>query len=88
MESTYTVNNALLSFLKELKAARGDLQIYAVANAGKEDYASILNLPVEWDVFHHVFISSNLGIRKPEFQYFNHILRAIRKPAEEFIFID
>lgn len=88
VESTYTVNTALLSFLKKLKAACGDLQIYAVANVGKEDYASIFNLPVEWDVFDRIFTSSQMALRKPDLRCFNHVLGAIGKLAEELIFID
>ncbi|KAJ5507004.1 HAD-like protein [Penicillium freii] len=88
LESAYKVNSALVAFLKELKASCVDLQIYAVANVGKEDHASILNLPFEWDIFDRIFTSTEIGMRKPEPQCFRHVIEAIGKKDEELIFVD
>ncbi|KAM4055915.1 HAD-like protein [Hirsutella rhossiliensis] len=88
VESTYAINTSLLSFLKELKNSLGGLRVYAVANIGKEDFDSLLALPMEWNVFDHIFTSSEMGMRKPELRFFHHIFNCIGQTLEELIFVD
>lgn len=45
-------------------------------------------LPVDWDLFDGIFTSSSVGMRKPELQFFHHILDSIHLKPDEVIFID
>ncbi|KAK2589419.1 hypothetical protein QQS21_012905 [Conoideocrella luteorostrata] len=88
LQSTYDVDTALLSFLKGLKVAHSNLEIHVVANIGKADYAAILSLLIDWNIFDQIFLSFEMKKRKPDLSCFDHILETIRRPAEQLIFID
>lgn len=89
VNSSVTVKTPILSSLASLKARLGDtLKIYAMANLSKDDFSRAQSLPIDWTVFDDVFISGELGMRKPEIGFYKHVLRRINMRPEQIIVID
>lgn len=88
-EESTMVNTGLMHRLSEIKTKHGhQVSFYAVANLSQEDFSLLGARGMDWSVFDQVFISSKLGMRKPELRFFNHVLDAIGKPAAEATLID
>ncbi|KAK6821639.1 hypothetical protein RU639_007744 [Aspergillus parasiticus] len=89
VQATICPEESFLAFLAELKSRFGDqLKLYAVANMSREDYAMLKSLPIDWSLFDGVFISADLGMRKPELRFFRHILKSISMKPEDTILVD
>jgi FMN phosphatase YigB (HAD superfamily) len=81
----------LVSFLRELKKEPGNpCKIYAMSNISKEYYKIIRDQPWEWELFDDIFISGNLGTRKPALRFYEHVLEAIghENYPENVLFVD
>ena len=82
-------NNAILSFIHDLKAkSPGATKIIAMSNMAKEDFASISTKMMDWSLFDQIFISGHAGIRKPDLEFYQYVLREIELSPEEVVFID
>jgi HAD superfamily hydrolase (TIGR01509 family) len=89
IEKSLHVDETVLKSLEKIKDRfRGQLKIYAVANLSQEDYVTVCSLPINWALFDEVFISGNVGMRKPELRFYKHILNSTRMLPEELIYID
>ena len=72
-----------------LKRAAARLPLYAFSNTNRphvehfsEAYADVLGH------FREVFLSSTIGLRKPDAAAYDHVVRAIGVPAERIVFFD
>jgi len=72
-----------------LKRAAAHLPLYAFSNTNRphvehfsEAYADVLGH------FREVFLSSTIGLRKPDAAAYDHVVRAIGVPAERIVFFD
>lgn len=82
-------NNAMISFIHELKGAyRGSVEVYAMSNISKEDYAVLSTKLADWSIFNRVFTSGHAGMRKPDLSFYRHVLGIIKLVPEEVVFID
>lgn len=82
-------NNNMITFIHELKeASRGALKVYAMSNVSKEDYAVLSTKLADWSVFNRVFTSGHAGMRKPDLNFYRHVLEEIKLAPEEAVFID
>lgn len=89
IEKSLHVNENVLNSLQKIKDRfRGQLKIYAVANLSQEDYATVRCLPIDWTLFDEVFVSGNVGMRKPELRFYKHILNSTGMLPEELIYVD
>jgi FMN phosphatase YigB (HAD superfamily) len=89
VRGTLRVDHSILSLMAQIKArSHNSLKVYATGNLSREDYALARMLPVDWDLFDGIFTSSSVGMRKPELQFFHHILDSIHLKPDEIIFID
>ncbi|KAE8339946.1 hypothetical protein BDV24DRAFT_152346 [Aspergillus arachidicola] len=89
VQATVRPEESFLTFLAELKSRFGDqLKLYAVANMSREDYAMLKSLPIDWSLFDGVFLSADLGMRKPELRFFRHVLESISMKPEDTILVD
>ena len=84
--ASLVVNSGCVRLLTELKSL--EKKLYAVTNTPSEDYSYIRSKFSFWDKFDDVFISGNLGMRKPDHEIFLHILKKHDLKAEETVFID
>ena len=82
-------NIAMISFIHELKGAyRGEMELYAMSNISKEDYAVLSTKFVDWSIFNRVFTSGHAGMRKPDISFYHYVLGEIKVVPEEAVFID
>ncbi len=82
-------NESMLAVLSELKAkADGSLRVYAMSNISKPDYAVLSTKPADWSIFDRVFISGDAGMRKPNPNFYHHVLREIQTAPQDAIFVD
>ena len=82
-------NNTMVSLIHDLKAkSQGTTKIIAMSNMAKEDFASISTKMMDWSLFDQIFISGHAGMRKPDLEFYRHVLREIELSPEEVIFID
>ncbi len=72
-----------------LKRAAAHLPLYAFSNTNRphvehfsKAYADVLGH------FREVFLSSTIGLRKPDAAAYDHVVRAIGVPAERIVFFD
>jgi glucose-1-phosphatase len=72
-----------------LARAAWRLPLYAFSNTNaahvacfSDKYAEVLSH------FHEVFLSSTIGLRKPDMDAYDHVVRAIGVPAERIVFFD
>ena len=72
-----------------LPRAAKQMPLYAFSNTNRphvdyfsKEYADLLGH------FHELYLSSSMGLRKPDAQAFDHVVAAIGVPAERIVFFD
>ena len=69
--------------------ATGKLKLFCMTNAAKEDHDDILaRFPDVFRKFDRIFYSAAVGLRKPNFGFFQHALREMECEASETVFVD
>ncbi|OQE25557.1 hypothetical protein PENSTE_c006G05661 [Penicillium steckii] len=58
------------------------------ANISKEEYVYLRKLPADWNLFEHVFVSGDIGMREPGVCFYEHVLKNIGVRPEKVIFVD
>ena len=82
-------NYAMVSFIHDLKQqSQGAIEIYAMSNISKEDWAFLSTKIPDWSIFNRVFTSGHAGMRKPDHEFYHHVLQETRLSPEETLFID
>lgn len=75
---TLRLDQELISQLKELKAElNGCLRVYAMSNIAKEHFALIKTVLSDWDLFDDAFLSFEVGMTKPDLEFYKHALNSI-----------
>lgn len=78
----------MTAFIRRMKASNPNLGVYAMSNISKEDYDFLRTVEADWSLFDRVYASGYEGMRKPDVQFFQHVLREISGRPEEVIFVD
>ncbi|KAI4212896.1 MAG: hypothetical protein LQ351_004421 [Letrouitia transgressa] len=84
-------NHALIAVIRHLKRQfEGVMEIYAMSNISKEDFAILSKTKIfEWSsVFDQVFVSGHVGMRKPDPEFYRHVLLGTNLAPQETLFID
>lgn len=82
-------NERMIAVLSELKAgSNGGLRIYAMSNISRPDYAILSTKSADWSIFDRVFISGDAGMRKPNLNFYHHVLKETQISAQDAIFLD
>ncbi len=82
-------NYAMVSFIHDLKQqSQGEIEIYAMSNISKEDWAVLSTKIPDWSIFNQVFTSGYAGMRKPDPEFYRHVLQEINLSPEETLFVD
>jgi FMN phosphatase YigB (HAD superfamily) len=82
-------NHGLFAVIRELKdASNGSLRIYAMSNLASSFFAVLRDVPADWAVFDDVFISGEVGIRKPDLGFYHHVLGMTDTDPSDALFID
>ena len=82
-------NIAMVSYIHELqRKSRGEIEVYAMSNISKEDFAFLSTKMADLSVFHRIFTSGHAGMRKPDLRFYTHVLEEIKLAAQEAVFVD
>lgn len=82
-------NYGMVSFIHDLKRqSQGAIKIYAMSNISKEDWAVLSTKIPDWSIFNQVFTSGHAGMRKPDPEFYRHVLQEIQLFPEDVLFID
>ena len=82
-------NFGMMSLIRNLKQqSRDDIEIYAMSNISKEDWAILSTKIPDWSIFDQVFTSGHAGMRKPDPRFYRHVLQEIKLSPEDVLFID
>ncbi|OJJ42282.1 hypothetical protein ASPZODRAFT_20608 [Penicilliopsis zonata CBS 506.65] len=85
---TLAVDEAVVAAIVQAKARDGQLRVLAVANLSSDEVAMVRALPLDCGMFEDVFISSELGMRKPELRFYRHVPDAVGRTPHELILLD
>lgn len=89
VRKSWRVNEAVLKSLVQMKAQFEDrLKFYAVTNLSQRDYALVKSLDIDWSLFEQIFVSSEMGMQKPELRFYQCVLDKIGLQAEQVISVD
>jgi len=80
-----TINTPLVAFIRQLKET---YPVYLLSNAIGPFLHRILKEHELYPLFDDIFISSEIGISKPDRAFFDHVLAALRLSAEQVVMID
>lgn len=86
-----TFDKTLLSIVSEFKRKHGDsVRIVLMSNIAKPNYEALREVWGNsfWSLFDDVFISSEVGFRKPSPRFYHHVLRALQVAPGDTVFID
>lgn len=79
-------HSQLVEVIKDLKK-RPLLRVYAMSNVAKEDFAALAD-KMDWSLFDRVFTSGEAGMRKPNPDFYKHVLQEIELAPEQVLFVD
>ncbi|KAF2680431.1 HAD-like protein [Lentithecium fluviatile CBS 122367] len=79
-------DEVVVAFLKDLRSD-GKLKVYAMSNIGKEDFAD-LEHKIDWSLFDGVYASGDVGMRKPDPEFFRYVLDNIKIAPDRVMFVD
>jgi FMN phosphatase YigB (HAD superfamily) len=88
---TLECSDTFIAALKELKkGSAGKLKVYAMSNISKPHYDIVRAQKWDWKLFDGVFTSAEAGMRKPDLNFYEHVLRAIGQEhtPQNVIFVD
>lgn len=89
IRDSMTVDESFMDSLVALKSKFGkELKIYAMANLSLEDFTAAKALDTDWSIFNKIFVSSDIGMRKPELRFFKSILSRLNMEPKQAIVID
>jgi len=90
--STIQANKKLFDLASELKEkSKGKIKVVAMSNLSTADYQLIRDTcsePDQWNVFDRIFLSGNIGLRKPNLNFFFHVLVEMGIPPSSVTFVD
>ncbi|PHH60465.1 hypothetical protein CDD81_1640 [Ophiocordyceps australis] len=59
-----------------------------MSNISREHFVMVQRLSLAWAMFDAIFISADLGMRKPELCFFNHVVQHAQVDASQMIMVD
>ncbi|MCJ1402642.1 hypothetical protein MMC11_005862 [Xylographa trunciseda] len=85
--SSFQLDQSMYTAICELQKAY-NLQVVIMSNISAADYIFVRNLFPPKTIFDNVFISGTIGMRKPDVQFFSHVLERINADPHRTIFVD
>ena len=82
-----TADPKLFALLQRIKASF-NLQIIIMTNISSSDDANLRTRPADWGIFDHVFMSHTVGDRKPNLNFYKHVLKALDIDPTKVISVD
>ena len=79
----------MIAALSKLKTqSNGSLRIYTISNISKPDYIVLSTKRADWSVLARVFVSGGAGMRKPNLNFYHHVLKETQIILKDAIFVD
>jgi FMN phosphatase YigB (HAD superfamily) len=89
MRKSLRVYEAVLESLVAMKAqSEGRLKLHAATNLSQQDYALVKGLGIDSSLFDQVFVSSEVGMQKPELRFYRRFLDELDLQAEQVVLVD
>lgn len=83
---TLSPRREMFDLIRSLKAGR---KIYAMSNMSEHSWNIVKGAGAkQWEIFDDVFISGDVGHRKPELSFYNHVLQKTGAKPSHTIFVD
>ena len=79
-------DDRVVALLKDLKK-RTSISVFVMSNMSREDFAAV-SPKMDWSLFDRIYTSGAVGIRKPDSDFFCHVLKEIKLAPEQVIFVD
>ncbi|KAI0803521.1 HAD-like protein [Xylaria sp. FL0064] len=86
VHTTLQINRVMASFIRDLREDR-TIAVYAMSNMGREDFENAATY-LDSRLFDLVFISAEVGMRKPDTGFYQHVLDQIGLVGTQTVFID
>ncbi|KAH8822867.1 HAD-like domain-containing protein [Flagelloscypha sp. PMI_526] len=84
-----TPNDEFFRLVQSWKqASSGRLRVYALSNISAPDYAYLRALNAQWSIFDEVFVSCEIGERKPHLGIFKHVIQRTGSNPATTVFVD
>jgi len=72
-----------------LQLLRNDFELYLVSNVNELHFSHLKkHFPQYFKFFRHMFLSYELGMRKPDREIYEHIIKHIQKPPSSIVYVD
>ena len=87
---TVQIHHDTLAFIKQVKDdSAGYLMVYGMTNTPRTEQNIIHSISSQWPgLFDSIYISGNVGMRKPDICFYEHVLKDINLPGDSVILID
>lgn len=79
-------NDVAVNFIRDLRKS-AHVNVYAMSNVSVEDFAA-LSEKMDWSLFDQVFTSGAVSMRKPDPNFFRHVLDRVELAPEQLVFVD
>lgn len=84
-----TPNNDLFRLVQSWKqASQETLRVFALSNISAPDFAYLRTLDAQWSIFDEVFVSCEIGERKPHLGIFKTVLQRTGSNPAKTVFVD
>ena len=86
--ATLKVNEDFVAAIRRLKDdSGGRLRVFAASNISEDRYDILRSNLQGWDIFDGIFISANLGARKPDRAFYDRVLEGAGLTAESAVLL-
>ncbi|KAL0568899.1 hypothetical protein V5O48_013069 [Marasmius crinis-equi] len=82
---TLISRSSMVNLICELRPGR---KVYAMSNISAPDWKVMQGKHSDWDLFDHVFTSAAVGERKPDAEFYRHVLEATGAEPTRTVFVD
>ncbi|GKZ56574.1 hypothetical protein AnigIFM49718_001841 [Aspergillus niger] len=88
IRQSLSVHQHMLALIQQIKQCHPHIRIYGMTNTPKEERDVLIAITSRSSIFDGVYISGELGMRKPELDFYQYVLRDIDLAAEQVVLID
>ncbi|KAJ5177857.1 HAD-superfamily hydrolase subfamily IA variant 3 [Penicillium coprophilum] len=88
--TTVEYDQEIVSWIRALRKEHPSLKVFAMSNISKPDFDALHTRwgATFWSLFDDIFTSSAAGMRKPNFGFYQHVLKSTGIEPQRIIFVD
>lgn len=81
------VHHDVVACLRQIQEQYG-LKLYGMTNTPAPEQDIIYSISRQWLPMDHIYISGEVGMRKPDVSFYEHVLNNLTLPAKRVLFVD